>query len=745
MMTLLAIWLALALVCAGVGRLVLRLVRRGRRDLLLLDGFEQAWLGVATLLGLLGLLSLFAPIGASAALGAVALGILGWGLTMREATGSLLRGGRRLSPRAVFRLAVSLLAGLFVAKGANAPITWWDTLSTHLQQVKWIHAYPAVPGLANFSPKLGFDQLHFLMAAALEEGPLVGRTVHVVNGFFTALFAWQWIDTLLRPSPTPRNERARLYALLTVPLVLHKMQFDRELASFSGDLIVAIIAAVFGKLLVSLSTSFGVGSQGRRLHRQQLLLATTLAAFLLAAKLNGAVFVLIGIALLFHARHTAPATYRWRDLFVLCAPAAVIVVAFLLRRAVITGWLLYPIPFGDLHLSWSVPVEELRYQQCWIQSWSRIMSVDCHDVMENGFARWFYPWFASFSKFKEWRLFVGTMVLIVGLLGVRSKLKQTPGELWLVIGLFLSLLLWFWGAPDWRFAVAFFWMLFAWAMMQLLSFVSHRPTRFVIAAVAVLGLAYDGNLLSPKFDNLHWTEVGPPGAAPFKKHTLLVPERQPLEIFVPDGNDLCGDAPLPCTPYPTQQRLRVEGDLSRGFLPARTNSIHDHAVESSPGPTLPRRVTVDLERLDGADSATWYWSQDGAFSESKQTTHSYDKRAKLTWQLPADAKSNRLDPGGKVGSYKIHSIEVECASTPTRTDRLGGASLLAAVAEWHDAKGSLDGDSVAIESASTDPYLALNLPRCTGPTEGRPGLIALSVSAMALLLAAAWYLRRRRG
>jgi hypothetical protein len=48
-------------------------------------------------------------------------------------------------------------------------------------------------------------------------------------------------------------------------------------------------------------------------------------------------------------------------------------------------------------------------------------------------------------------------------------------------------------------------------------------------------------------------------------------EARPLEtggvVNVPIGIEACGDAPLPCTPYPNPAlRWRHEGDLAAGFM-----------------------------------------------------------------------------------------------------------------------------------------------------------------------------------
>jgi hypothetical protein len=86
-----------------------------------------------------------------------------------------------------------------------------------------------------------------------------------------------------------------------------------------------------------------------------------------------------------------------------------------------------------------------------------------------------------------------------------------------------------------------------------------RPLVLGAAAAATAALLWTG--MDPLWLPLHDFElVSPTRWEPRRLETGSV-------VNVPIGIEACGDAPLPCTPYPNPAlRLRREGDLAAGFM-----------------------------------------------------------------------------------------------------------------------------------------------------------------------------------
>jgi len=205
---LLPTWLALFATVLGLGLLVMAAGRSLRFVLVVPRIWPTFWLGFSVALALLPLVSLVGPVAGGAAAFLGALATLGWAIGHRLVVHNLVREIRR--PRAgLYALAVALTPPL-IAYSASRPVTWFDSVTTHLSQVRWISDYGAVPGLANLYPKLGFDSAFHTFAALVNHGPWRDRAAHVAVSFVFCMLLLHWAAVVLLDG----SLRARLYALV---------------------------------------------------------------------------------------------------------------------------------------------------------------------------------------------------------------------------------------------------------------------------------------------------------------------------------------------------------------------------------------------------------------------------------------------------------------------------------------------------------------------------------------------------
>jgi hypothetical protein len=86
-------------------------------------------------------------------------------------------------------------------------------------------------------------------------------------------------------------------------------------------------------------------------------------------------------------------------------------------------------------------------------------------------------------------------------------------------------------------------------------------------ALVLLMSSWVGALrINAPYEKLSWLEIQPVPAKPVMRVALEEGQTPPLLVFTPVLGNQCGNSPLPCTPHVTGQRLRVPGDLSKGFL-----------------------------------------------------------------------------------------------------------------------------------------------------------------------------------
>jgi hypothetical protein len=565
MVCLIPIWLCLFLLLLGTGLWVSALLPKlgGSSLRAPLGTFQLFWFGYAFTIAFLELYSLaFAirwPAVALLALGA-AFGF--W--QGRRAIAARLRAWRarpRLSA-ALCLISVGMVI-LVAARAAQRP-GWYDTELYHLQVVQWARTFPAVPGIANLHYRLAYNNSIHLFAA-LTDCFYKNRACHLALGLLACVTAIQLIACVLRPAHQRSRQQAG-YALLTLPFVLARIA-SNEIASLSSDLPLNLLAIVVVLELLAprrtklCSRAEPRASAARRVD-PSLALALALAAAATTTKLGGlGLLVVAAVATLLSLRARNFPKPLWLGLGAL--PTAILT-GYFARQVVLSGWLFFPAPIGNLHLAWTLPEPEASDQFRWIQSWARIPGREPADVLDRGLWRWFDPWFEGFSGSNEALLLALALVVAVVRLA-QPRSRQLPWHAAALSAAALSLLLWFRGAPDLRFGAGFFWVMLAVIAGPVLARMLSEPMGRWIGLGLCLALASWSGGLSARMPHSRFRVKLPAADRGNVKRVELSPG---LEVNVPaqDGSDRCANAFLPCTPYPAHQRLRNPKDLSAGFL-----------------------------------------------------------------------------------------------------------------------------------------------------------------------------------
>jgi hypothetical protein len=505
--------------------------------------FHTMWLGYAGLLALLLASSLVAPITRAILPIAIAPALAGLVLERRVAI-DRLRGAFRDRRRAIVVAVLVAIVVLITAYLACDRVVAYDTYLYHLQALKWLTSYRAIPGLANLHGRLGYDN-SVLLFGGFVDAFWQGVAVHAMNGFLIAAVLVQWLLEIVR-ARTPSGRVRQVYCLLTLPFVVGKL-WSPDLASLSTDLPAAWFALVLGLELLGLPAA--------RRERTYAPLATVLAlgAVAMTTKLVDMPLFVVAIVAAAIALGRGASRRTWVVMFAL---PALTVALWLVRNAIETGWLVFPV-FGDLSLPWSVPRDVGRDHLAWIESWARLPQQQPHDVLGHGFKHWFAPWFDGFRGTHELELFVVAMLLFawrVASTPVRATSARF-GEWAAYAGCALAIAQWFEGAPDLRFGGFLFWMLPACLLAARLAPAMRDATPRTLVVVLALGLCAWNGALTPRLD------ANPPRWL----HRPVAPDRVPIDwsetgpgtlVSHPVRGDWCGDEALPCTPYPNAQALR---------------------------------------------------------------------------------------------------------------------------------------------------------------------------------------------
>jgi hypothetical protein len=570
-LAILAVWTGIALALIGIGSVLLRLFTR---DYALLDSF---WVALAVSVAFLELWNLLIPISSAATLVLVCAGLLG--LLINRAVllsrlKSSLHSGRWL-------ILSCLAMAALIALRATGPCEHYDTGLYGASAARWILTYPVVPGLANLHGRLGFNSSVFLCLAALRQGLWKDLEYHLFDGLLLAAI---WLTILpacfrlARGLGGPPSDS--FHCILAIPMFFWTTRTKIVGALTDEPATIACLVAT-GILFDELHLTHDAGDAIRRQSSlARLFVAASLYSLAVAFKESTVIFaalawLIVSILALSKARLETNARLR---IAVILAISILIVIPWLARGTILSGYPFYPSTAFAFPVDWKVPVAAAHHDFIWVQSWGRIPDAPLSDT--RGFA-WLPVWFNRCIRNRP-SFQVPLLISVVGLAAAfvfraREKLRSSLASGWLLIPSLAAIIFWFFAAPDPRFAQFAIWtlagVLGSWGITAAAKRFAASPrlsaSRFNLIVLAGLfallvwcqiSFGWRGSLQSVSAKN---------ALAPLPSVTVLPRKTQSgLTVYVPAAGSQCWDAPLPCTPHFDESlRLRNSQSMRQGFLP----------------------------------------------------------------------------------------------------------------------------------------------------------------------------------
>ncbi len=476
----------------------------------------------------------------------------------------------RRRPVFLIPLIMLFLALLIVLENATHRPLNPDTNIYHAQAIRWIESFPAVPGLGNLHGRLAYNSAWFVGNALFSLSFVGLGSFHLTaSALFISvlLYFWGGFDQIARGAYTP----SALIKVLFFPLAFSLLGAD--ISSPGTDLPVSLLLWLMAVLWVEQT------EQERPFHP---LLIVVLAAFVVTVKLSAAPVLLFIPILFITTRHTKTTEILKKDFSVISVVksflsepfskfagcAALVLIPFLARNIILSGYLLYPFPSIDIFrgdaFDWKVPLERVVGEQMSVLAWGRFPRLEAARVLAMPFDEWFPKWLADQTLNR--RLIFGAALL--------SPLAVLPGLLiarrywlgWLIF--YAGTIFWLFSAPDFRFGYGFLigTILLALApwFPSVLKRVVFAPAR-VSAVIALLITAYLGLAMAASFE-----------ARTFANRLLLPAgyDRVATQscdlangtVFCAKAYDACSYNAFPCVPSPRPKvELRDAPNLRDGF------------------------------------------------------------------------------------------------------------------------------------------------------------------------------------
>jgi hypothetical protein len=487
-------------------------------------------------------------------------------------------------------LAALLLLVVLIC--AVIPPNNYDSGFYHIQAIKWIEQYAAVPGLGNLHGRFAFNPSTFVLSAATNFRLIFGTAIYALNGVFLIVFLL-WLLAQLRQSST--TIVAFFYTfLIFCCLNDYAMQTSSPTPDISTSILICFVLLRTWQRSTNINNA--TADKPDQTHWGQFLPLIIIAFYTVTIKLTALPLLL----LLPYIAWLCRKSISYKAVIGVFMLGMAIFTPWLLRNIVLSGYLVYPLPIDLFALDWKIPLENVIDERNWVYSWARVPAQHWREVLNMSTSEWLPIWFGNLKIHHQliviWLavllplnlLFLGICQLYrLGKMKMPNfipKLDTTWYGVWLIA--YVGCLYWFIMAPSFRFGSAFIWLSF----MPFLLFQRFNNTARLLKTcqygitlfIAVLCLYYYQNAGKQLLGYYEWTTGKARSTAHSPAEYILLP--LPLEakswkddlfyktihidhitILQPIGENRCFDLGLPCSPI-INPTLQLRGaSLANGF------------------------------------------------------------------------------------------------------------------------------------------------------------------------------------
>jgi hypothetical protein len=528
--------------------------------------FSITWLlGVSVMTTMGAFFSIFMPLSWLAQLiilvGAVL--IIVWGLRRGILPSrKVIRGQYPLKPAAWLLLILILCSALVlsIGKAANP-----DTGIYHAQAIRWMESYPAIPGLGNLHSRLAYNS-NWLLANALFSFSFLGlRSFHLMGSVLFLVSLWYFfigINDLLNGSTRPSH----MIRLIYLPLAY--LIIGADVSSPGTDLPAALLAWVI------LTETMAIKEDEQMTRTIRPLILVLLACFAVTVKLASVPLLLLAFyPLLFFLRER-----KLKSIFVLLGLGSVIIIPWLWRNVILSGYLIYPFPQIDLfNLNWKVPEAIATLDRDTIRAWAlpRLPGQTDADILAMTMRRWVPRWFEYLTLNRKAIIAIIGLAplgyLIAGLVSrkLRAQLILFLKHYATVYTIaYIGVLYWFFTAPLFRYGYNFTISVLALALLPILMLVDRwfnlKTVRSSIVIITLL-IGFEGWVFYRiiDFDVIRRNALLPADYPTVPTHPC---ELQNATVWCAEEWDACWYEAFPCIPAADPMVAMRGESLRQGFM-----------------------------------------------------------------------------------------------------------------------------------------------------------------------------------
>ncbi len=344
--------------------------------------------------------------------------------------------------------ALMLVIALICIALASKTPGHYDTYLYHAQSVRWIEEYGVVKGLGNLHNRLAYNSAIFSLDALFSFKFLIDQSMHAVDGLFTCIYLFYAIRSI----KVFKDKKIYISDMLRIGMIAYLISSETRgfISSLSSDIpALGLLLFIFIKWMDLNEKEEKNEDKNKDLMSYGIL--CILGVYAMSIKLSVAMCVLLSIpvgVILIKKKNIKG--------FMFCLISGILVILpFLLRNIIISGYLIYPYSGIDLfNFDWKMPASVLDYDRHEILSWGRGIK----DVYKYNLpiTDWFPGWFGKLNLFLKICLILNPFAFIIALVkGIGELKKKNWGFITFILVSLLCLIFWFTGSPDSRYGGVF--------------------------------------------------------------------------------------------------------------------------------------------------------------------------------------------------------------------------------------------------------------------------------------------------
>lgn len=472
-------WIYIAFICVLIGIGILR-----KKSLGVIYYLAAGIIGITVYVEVF---SIFGKIGALAHMIMLAAALIAGVLERKAIAGLWSRYKNSLfSWEGFFYLCFIIFIAFFTSRG----MFHTDTNIYHAQAIRLYEEYGLIKGIGNLQLHFAYNSSYLAFASVFSMKWLLGQSLHVTTGLIEiimSIYAFHGLKNF-------KQHQSHLADMMRVGILFYTLVILTGSMSPATD-----YATMYFVLFVI--TAWCENIEGIRDLEKYCLLAVV-TVFVATLKFSACVLVLIAVY---------PAVYlikekRWKEILLYAGCGLLIMLPFLIRNFLISGWLLYPFNGIDIfNVEWKIPEEYLLVDANQIKVWGRCL----YDVAKIDWpiSKWLPIWWEGQQRYEQMLIgcvIIGSILLFIQfVVKLFKRIKIRWDFFTLVMAVFACLLVWFLMAPFIRYGLAF---LFAVPMLAVGEYLSEKKRGFY--SILTGGLVFLIVVsISPYWDN-YITDAG---------------------------------------------------------------------------------------------------------------------------------------------------------------------------------------------------------------------------------------------